>query len=99
MQFTCTSCEDTTVYTSQFLQCHEMYPSTSISQSYWMNIAASNTGMENIQAILASMPGQCQAVQKDQRRNTVRPTRAKSGIQTGIRHVPMQAAEILAPRL
>lgn len=60
---------------------------------------ASNTGMENIQAIFASMPGQCQAVQEDQRRTPVRPTRAKSGIQTGILHVPMQAAEILAPWL
>lgn len=64
-----------------------------------MNIAASNTDMENIQAILASMPGQCQAVQETQRRSAVRPTRAKSGIQTGIRHVHMQAAEIQAPWL
>lgn len=83
MQFICTSCEDTRVYT---YQCHEMYPSTSISQSL-MNRMASNTGMENIQAIFASMPGQCQAVQDHQRRNSGRPTRAKSGIQMGTRHV------------
>lgn len=93
MQFICTSCEDTRVYT---YQCHDMYRLLA-SVSHWvlMNMMASNTGMENIQAIFASMPGQCQAVQDHQRRNSGRPTRAKSGIQMGTRHV--RAAEIQAP--
>lgn len=52
----------------------------SVSQMVVLFIMASNTGIENIQAIFASMPAQCQAVYEDQMRNSVRPTRAKSGI-------------------
>lgn len=72
--------------------------SASISQSNVGVISmASNTGMGNIQAIFASMPAQCQAVHEDQRRNSVRPTRAKSGIWMGIKtHVPMQTECVLS---